>query len=264
MFRMRRSVKRKVGLVLLSVTAGAGLITAGGIIGNLRARGVYEAGLAEQTMRIEQAERLAYVTTKEVRAGEVFTAENTERRVLLSEQAVEGLATDVLGTVACADLQAGAILQTVLCGAAELSETERECVLEEIAQAECFPDYAVIDVRIRYPNGESYCVLHKKVLRREDGEEVCRLSLTETEQLLLSGAKYDVERYSGTTLYAVAFLEERLQKEADSCYIPPASVILQIQKCAEETEASKDWYGLRTELEERLRINKEQREETMY
>ncbi|MBQ9767636.1 MAG: hypothetical protein IJW37_06005 [Lachnospiraceae bacterium] len=264
MLRLRRSVKRNIGILLLSVTAGAGLLAAGEFLGKMRARQSYETRLAEQTLRIESAERLAYITTKEVKAGEVFTAENTERRYLLSEQAAEGLAIEVLGKVSCANLKVGTIIQNALCGEAEVSDTERECVFEDIEQAERYSDYAVIDVRIRYPNGENYCVLHKKVLRREEGEETCRLSLTEPEQLLISGARYDAERYNGTTLYAVAFLEERLQAEADSRYIPPAQVILQLQQSAEDVGVAEEWYGLRTALEERLRKNKELREENLY
>ncbi|MGN1084278.1 MAG: hypothetical protein ACI4QX_04705, partial [Lachnospiraceae bacterium] len=183
------------------------------------------------------------------------------RRYLLSEQTPEGLAQEVFGMTACADLPAGSIVNTALCSRQEFSGTERECVFEDIMLSDCFPDYKTVDVRLRYPNGENYCVLKKKRLRREgENTERCSFSLTEAEQLLISAAQYDTEVYEGAELYVVAFVEERLQKEADSFYIPPGQVILQLQELGtKEVNVSDRWYELREALEKRLLQNREQR-----
>jgi len=261
MLRLRRSVRRRIGVTILSMIVGGGLLVMGVVFGSRRTEQAYEEVLKEKTVRMNNANQLVYITTSEVRAGEIFSEKNTEQRYLLTEQAEEGIAKEVLGMVACADLMPGVILNTALCGVSDLFETERECVFEDIAQVEKFPDYAVVDVRIRYPNGENYCVLGRKVLRREEEDaNGCRLYLTEAEQLLISAARYDAEVYDGTTLYAVAFLEERLQEEADSRYIPSEQVILQLQQSAEEIGITENWYSLRRALEERLQKNKEQKE----
>lgn len=264
MLRMRRSMKRKIGIAMLSVVVGAVLLIAGGIVGNYRAKQSYEAVLEEKDARLRSAERMVYITTKEVKAGERFSEDNTELRYLLSEQAEEGLVTEVIGRVACTDLSPGVILHTALCGEAEVSETERKCVFEDIEQVEMFPDHSVVDVRIRYPNGENYCVLGRKVLWRGEDAESCCLSLTEEEQLLMSAARYDAEIYDGTVLYVVAFLEERLQEEGNSRYIPSEQVTMQLQHVAEDMVVTDEWYGLRKALEERLRKNREQREENLF
>lgn len=254
MWRLRRSVKRKILFFILLAAGGAGIFLSGAIVSARRAARVYGALLAERDALIDGARRLAYVTVREVKAGESFTPENTERRYLLSEQAEEGLAEEVFGLAACADLPAGSIVSTALCGSQEFLGTERECVFGDILLPDCFEDYKMVDVRIRYPNGENYCVLKQKRLRRgQENPEECRFALTEAEQILLSAARYDTEVYKGAELYVVAFVEERLQKEADSFYVPPAQVILQLRESGtEEISIPAGWYGLRESLEQRL------------
>lgn len=254
MWRLRRSVKRKILFYFLLVAGGAGIFLFGGAISAKRTAKAYDVLLAERDALIQGAERLAYVTVREVKAGESFTPENTERRYLLSEQAEEGIAGEVFGLAACADLPAGSIVSTALCGSQEFLGTERECVFEDISLPDCFSDYEMVDVRIRYPNGENYCVLKQKRLRRrQENPEECRFTLTETEQILLSAARYDTEVYRGAELYVVAFVEERLQKEADSFYVPPAQIIMQLKESGtEELSVPVSWYKLRESLEQRL------------
>lgn len=266
MWRLRRSVKRRIFVFLVLTAAGTGIFLIGDLSAAYRVRTAYEVLLSERDSLINGARRRAYVTVKEVKAGESFTAENTEQRYLLSEQAEEGLAQEVFGLAACADLPAGSIIHTALCSPQEYSGTERECVFEDILLSDCFADYEMVDVRLRYPNGENYCVLKKKRMRR-NGEkaEECRFALTEAEQILISAAQYDTEVYQGAELYVVAFVEERLQKEADSFYVPPRQVILQLQKLeTKELEVSAQWYGIREALEERLIQNREQRLENRF
>lgn len=265
MFRIRRSRKRKIWISMFFVSMGVGTFMAGKSWGDALTGQRYEKILATQTARLENAGRLVFITTREIKAGEAFGTENTKQCYLLSEQAEEGLVHEVTGMVACADLMPGIILQTALCTGAELSETERECVLEGILRTELFTDGSVVDVRIRYPNGENYCVLGKKVLQREEGTgESCKFILTETEQLLMSAAQYDAEVYTGTVLYAVSYVEERLQREADSRYLPPEQVLQQLQQLTENIESSENRAELRKALEERLSENQKQREELPF
>lgn len=261
MRRLRRSVKRKFLFLLLLTAGGVAVFFTGSVLASCRTAKKYEVLLAERDAVIGNAGRFAYVTVRNIRAGESFTPENTEKRYLLSEQAPESIAGEVFGMTACADLPAGSIVGTALCSRQELLGTERECVFDDIMCSDCFEDYETVDVRIRYPNGENYCVLKKKRLRRsKENTEECRFFLTEAEQILVSAAQYDMQVYEGAELYAVAFVEERLQKEADSFYVPPRQVILQLQELKTEgTDVSAQWYGLREALEQRLKQNRERR-----
>lgn len=265
MWRLRRSVRRKIGSVFLWAAIGCGMFTIGSVLTKNRTEKAYGSLLAEKRNRISSAERFVCITTKEVKVGEAFTEENTEQKLLLSEQAPETLVQDVFGMVACADLQPGVILNTALCSRKEFSDTVRECVFDDIARVGNFGDYEVVDVRIRYPNGENYCVLRKKLMcKTEEDAEECSFWLTEAEQLMISAAQYDADVYDGTILYVVGFLEERLQQETGSDYIPSKQVILEMQRLDLNNTAPKEWYELRRALEERLINNREERAEKRF
>ena len=247
-------------LVLLIAAA----LFAGGSITKHRIEKRYQQLLAERDMRLTEATRIAVMTTKEVKAGEAFSAENTEKRLVLSEQAAEYLLTDAIGKIATADLAQGMLLTTAVCEENAVRETERVCIYDDILYAEGFEEYAAVDVRIRYPNGENYCVLQKKRLQKDMSDEGCKFTLTEEEQLLMSGARYDAEVYDGTVLYVVRFLEERLQGENDRTYIPPEQIIAQMVKAEDGMAEGAELYEERMKLEKRLKENKEKREETGY
>ena len=259
MWRLRRSVKKRILLCVVCVTAQVlGLILCETAVRQMLVR-TYETALEEKNRTLEAAGRTVYVTGEEVKAGECFTEQNVEKKFLLCEQAPELLVTDAVGMTACTDLPAGVILTTALCSEQSFEETERECVFRQIAFAESFSEGETVDVRIRYANGENYCVIAKKRLQKEGGEELCRFHLTEEEQLLISAACYDVEVYEGATLYLVGYREERLQEDTASRYIPSIQVLIQL---GERNEAYRncfaEWSEQRNSLESRLAEHREQ------
>lgn len=254
MWRMRRSVRKRLLFVSLVIVVQVMLF----YLCQATVRHItvekYEALLEEKELVLAEAGRTVYITRTEVRAGERFTEENTERRRLLCEQNQESLATDVLGMTACADLSEGVILNTALCCKEEYAATERQCIFTNIGFAEEFSSNAVVDVRIRYANDENYCVLKKKRLQRDEGaERSCVFFLTEEEQLFMSAAQYDVDVYEGAELYLVGFMEERLQEEALSEYVPSVQILAQLRGWSERYKDSfPARCELRTELEKRL------------
>lgn len=260
MRRMRRSVRKRLIFAGVCVVVQVLLFCIGQATVYRIVTGKYEAILEEKEEILTTAGRTVYITTAGVKAGETLTEENTERRYLLSEQNPETLATDVLGMKACADLSEGVIINTALCCKPEAATSERRCIFYNIGFAECFSPYDVVDVRLRYANGENYCVLKKKQLQEGDDEKACGFYLTESEQLLMSAAQYDVETYSGAELYVVGFMEARLQGDAISEYLPSVQVVAQLKEWSEEYRRSyKVWCERRIELEQRLIEHRKQR-----
>lgn len=263
MRRIRRSTKRRILFAFLCIGVQIGLffICRAGVMRVTAGR--YEALLAEQEQRFSSAGRMAYITTDRVKAGAYFTEENTEKRYLLSEQNPEGLAQNVIGTVACTEVAEGMIVTTALCREKIVEVSERECVFDCIEDAECFAENTVVDVRIRFGNGENYCVLKKKRLfRKPEEQEVCRFFLSEEEQLLMSAALYDTEVYEGTRLYVVGLWEERLQEEEGSSYLPCVRIVEQLRGWNKEYDTKYSrWCRRRTALETRLEEHERQRRE---
>lgn len=254
MWRMRRSVRKRLLFIGLCIVVQVILFCVCQVSVKQIIVKKYEMLLEEKEVVLATAERTVYITKAEVKAGETFTEDNTERRRLLCEQNPEALATEVFGMTACADLSEGVIINTALCCEVEYAKTERECIFSNIGFTEAFPDNAVVDVRIRYANGENYCVLRKKRLQKDgDAEKICGFSLTEEEQLFMSAAQYDVDVYEGAELYLVGFMEERLQEDAISEYVPSVQVLSQLREWNEKYSKSFSVRcELRTELEKRL------------
>lgn len=253
MRKIRRSTKRRIWLVLCLCLAA--ILLCGGTMyfTGRQYQKRYEPVLLEKEQRLTAAERKVFVTTRFISAGEELSRENCALMSVLSDQEQALFAGEVYGKKACADLAGGTQILDALCCEESYLPTQRENVAEDIAQCENFSDYDLVDVRIRYPNGENYCVLQKKRLRKNEGKpKQHRLVLSEVEQILLSGARYDVETYRGCELYFVAFAEERLQEQTESRYIPPKQEITQLLELTEENEADASWYAYRQELELRL------------
>lgn len=260
MRRMRRSSKKKLlyvtGGILLQILLFFGCL----FFSERRSTNRYERSVKKKEERIRQAEREVFITRREIRPGEAFTEENTEYVSLLSEQEASLLATEVEGYFAAIGLPAGRMVYVTDCCERSPLETEKECVFYDIGNVDYFEDFATVDVRIRYGNGENYCVLRGKRLSKQTEEkDGCSFCLTEEEQLLMSGATYDAESYRGTTLYLVG-TKDVVQGGMDNCFLPPLQTLLQLegQGVSEMTEY-KDRQRLRLALEERLSEHERQR-----
>ena len=220
----------------------------------------YEIRLAAKDATLEAAGRLVYITKETVSAGEVFTVHNVEKRYVLSEQNPDALKVEAVGMVACVDLPAGVILNTSVCRSTEYGLAERVCTFREILYSECFDVYDLVDVRIRYGNGENYCVLRNKRLLPTDDEKECCFILDETEQLLMSAAEFDATTYDGAELYLVGVLQEAEEGESLTAFLPSKPVLLQLMDVDKSNIAySETGIVLRNALEQRLLEHKNSR-----
>lgn len=75
----------------------------------------------------------------------------------------------------------------------------------------------MVDIRIGFPNGEDYVVLaHKNIISVDDAGMVLKVS--EEDIMKMSSAKIDVNKYEGTRIYAVKYVDNN-QKPATSYYL---------------------------------------------
>lgn len=258
--RMRRSKKKRLlyisGGLLLQIFLFFGCI----FFTEYRGKNRYEQSVKKAEERIRQAERKVFVTKREIRPGEAFTEENTEYVTALSEQNAGLFATNAVGYFATSELPAGRMVYVTDCCERRPLETEKECVFYDMGDAEFFEDFTTVDVRIRYGNGENYCVLSgKKLTKQAEEKNACSFYLTEKEQLLMSGATYDAETFRGTTLYLVG-TKESVRSGADHPYLPPLQTLLQLgaQSGSEVTEYE-EGKRLRLALEDRIAEHESQR-----
>lgn len=259
MRRLRKSVKKKIAGCVGGILVLVVVVSLTGVCAGKYYEKKYRPMLMEKQEQIDQAQRFVYVATKDIAPGELFTEQNSMFCCAMSEEEREVLAADVFGKTANTALKAGAFIHWDQCTEMINDDTERECIFTDIACADGFPALAVVDVRLRYPNGENYCVLKKKRLyKSETSTEESRLFLNESEQVLISAARYDAAIFSGAELYYVAFLEERLQEDTESRYIPSEQSIRQLMELGDPM-ATMSWINLRKALEQRQNEERERR-----
>ncbi len=250
---LRRSVRKRIQWGVVIVTVQLLLLCLCHVTVKHMTSKKYEEVLAEKELLLMSAERMVYITKESVRAGEAFTEENVEKRYVLCEQDASTLKVDVIGSVARVDLQEGVILNTSVCSTEEYNTSDRKCTFQGIGFSDCFEAYDLVDVRIRYGNGENYCVLREKRLLPTEREGGCCFVLNETEQILMSGAGFDTEMYDGAELYLVGIPNEREEEEGVSMFIPSEQILLQLRKLDGDNETfSEKGTELRKALEMRL------------
>ncbi len=259
---LRRSVRKRIRWGFIIVAVQLFLLCLCRITVKQTTVKKYEEVLAEKEKLLVAAERMVFITTEPVRAGEVFTEENVEKRYVLCEQDAVTLKVDVIGSVARVDLPAGVILNTSVCSTEEYNASDRRCTFQGICFSDCFEAYDLVDVRIRYGNGENYCVLRKKRLLPTGREGGCCFVLNETEQLMMSGAGFDTEMYEGAELYLVGIPNEWEKEEGLSMFMPSEQVLLQLRKLDSDNEIfSEKGLELRKALEIRLSEHRKRRKD---
>lgn len=257
---LRRSVKKRIRWGVLIVAVQVFLLFLCQTLVKQKVTKEYETRLAAKEAILEAAGRLVYITKETVSAGEVFTEQNVEKRYVLSEQDPDTLKVEAIGAVACVDLPAGVILNTSVCRSTEYGVSERVCTFREILYSECFDAYDLVDVRIRYGNGENYCVLRNKRLLPTEDEKECCFILDETEQLLMSAAEFDAATYGSAELFLVGVPQEAEEGELLSAFLPSKQVLLQLMDVDKSNKVySETGIELRNALEQRLLEHKNSR-----
>lgn len=182
----------------------------------------YEEQARQTEEIIKQHTRTVYVPVHEICAGEPIEESVLESREVLYSQSPELLfSSDDIGKKALVDIAAGTYMIKNLVDQSDVMGECREVCYQSIQLTENIKNYDVVDVRIRYPNGEDYIVLTgKTIYLDEENYGRCYLQLNEEEILMMSAAMYDVTLYRGTEIYTSRYIEPILQPRSVVTYLP--------------------------------------------
>jgi hypothetical protein len=161
-------------------------------------------------------------------SGEAISEENTVKKIVYASQPQEIYITEEdLGKISRLDIFAGTqLIQSMLTEKLVSSEL-RELEYNVISVSSNITNNDTIDIRIRYPNGESYIVLTKKVLKSYIPETAsCYLWMDEEEILRMSAAIVDAGVYPGTTLFVTKYIEPDIQSASAVTYTPSLSILM--------------------------------------
>lgn len=216
----------------------------------------YEMLLQEKNDTIEQNTQTVFVALQDVRKGEAVTEEMlTSMQVFSSQDSSLYFSEEDFGKEALNDIRAGSFVDKVMVNQSGQVDQLREVCVDGILISENTKDNDVVDIRIRYSNGEDYVVLSGKQLRLHEGDyKHCYLRVGEEELLLIAAALVDADCFEGAVLYTTKYIEASIQKKSEVTYLPREELLELMKNSPNIAVFTQDYEigTLREELEKRL------------
>lgn len=229
--RLKRTTKQyiMVALICIIVIGSAAIVTSFIMIEQIREE--YEFLIKESRQEINDNKKSIYVTLSDIKAGEVLSLDKIEKKLVYTSQPIESYATkDEIGKAAMIDIPKGYHIVKSMLAQNTVSSVLREVEYEVIYISSNIKANDYVDIRISYPNGESYVILSKKSIKgfRPD-MPICYLWVDEEELLRMSAAIVDAGLYGGSSLYMTKYIEPNIQDSSVITYTPSVSILSLIE-----------------------------------
>lgn len=254
---------KKKHVLAIVITASLGVIAAGGVAfgmkyhydGEMAAQQVsFESQLSELNSEINSVKKTALVPIEDIKWGAEIKEDMVEEKSIYSDLGEDSYMTaDQIGSIAKIDLPAGMPIYADSV-AEETHEGTREIEVNYVNLNTNLVDNDVVDIRVKFPNGEDYVVCSKQVLRNLNlASANLFLWVTEDEILCLNSAVVDAN-INGGKLYVTHYVEPALQTESVANYQPNIDVLNLIAQDPNIVDVSKRNLSatVRSEMEERL------------
>jgi hypothetical protein len=231
-FRLKRTTKQyiTVAVLCLLVIGGAACITAFVVINQIKEE--YQTLLNNAYQDMAMNKRNVYMATEDIKAGDALTVNNLERATVYSSQPQESYITQKeIGKLALIDIPAATHVLATMITEHTVSSELREMEYQVISISSNIESNDTVDVRIVYPNGESYIVLSKKMMKGVvEGSLGCYLWMNEEEILRMSAAIVDAALYTGSQLITTKYIEPAIQEASRVTYTPSIAILSLLEK----------------------------------
>lgn len=225
--RLKRTTRQyiTVAFICIAVIGTAAIATSAAMIGQIRQE--YENMLGEARQEMDDNKKTVLAALSDIKTGELLSEDMVEEKTVYSSQPGESYITkDDLGKAAIIDIPAGTHIIKSMVAKSDVSPSLREVVYEVFHISSNIEANDFADIRILYPNGESYIVLSKKQLKGYQPDmPVCYLWVDEEELLRMSAAIVDAALYTGSILYMTKYIEPNIQEASVVTYTPSISVL---------------------------------------
>lgn len=220
----------------------------------------YQVRLDAKESILESKKRIVYVPIKKIKAGVMITRQNTQKTLYYSDsEQVEFFDDNDIGKTALITLKKDMPIFKNMITKNPVSKSLREQEFTEINLSSNLEQGDLIDVRIVFPNGESYVVLSKKSIKQlAIDKNGCYMDLDAEELDRIQGAFVDAY-LNKATLYTVKYIESALQEASVVNYTPSIEVINLIENDPNIINISSDYLSesARNSLETRLNTFRE-------
>lgn len=252
---MRKSTKRAIiGSTIFIIVLGSAL------------SGLYytkvkklEDEYAQKVYQIEKEladkKKQVYVSTKKIKVGEVINDSNVSVSTWYSDRdSTQFIEPSDLGKRALVDIPKGSAVLHSMIKNKNVDSTAREQEFTQLNLSSNLVKGDLVDVRIVYPNGESYVVLSQKTLNSlAEGKNGCYMTLNAEELDLVQSSFVDAY-VNKAMLYTVRYVQESLEDGSIPNYTPSKQVAQLIEKDPNIKQVSSNYLSeyTRTTLEDRL------------
>ena len=225
--RLKRTTRQyiTVAFICIAIIGTAAVATSVVMIGQIRQE--YEYMLSKARQEMDENKKNVLVALSDIKTGEILTADKVEKKIVYSSQPDESyITTDDLGKPVIIDIPQGTHIVKSMMAQDDVSPVLREVEYDVIQVSSNIEANDFVDVRIFYPNGETFVVLSKKQLKGYQPDmPVCYLWVDEEEILRMSAAIVDAALYSGSKLYMTKYIEPNIQQASLITYTPSISVL---------------------------------------
>lgn len=226
----------------------------------IQIKDAYEIKIQEKEQFLDKKRRVVYVPTKKIKPGVMITRNNTQKIVYYSDSEQKEFFSDRdLGSTALITLNKDTPIFKNMITENVVSDSLREQEFTEINLSTNLQEDDSIDVRIVFPNGESYVVLSKKVVKQLAVEKNgCYIDLNAEELDRVQSAFVDAY-LNKATLYTVKYIQSSLQDPSIVNYTPSVDVIELIESDPNIVSISSKYLSesARNSLETRLNTFRE-------
>lgn len=223
--RLKRKFK-KVSIFIILTILIVGSFAAIYMVSINQMRAVYEAELDYAKTTLADNTKSVYIATRNIGAGEKLQDDNVSQiEALMSLDSQILISEEDIGSVVAVDIAANHPITKSMLLHTEYENSLRETQFDVIVLNSNLRDGDVVDVRIRFQNGEDYVVLaQKQLFHLSLPNAVCYMNLTEDELQLMSSAIVDAGCYEAV-LYTVKYVASNVQAASQITYQPSETVL---------------------------------------
>lgn len=225
--RLRKSTKQYIMVAVISfliLSIGYGTVI---LFSNKNLKQKYEEIVHSLAIEQQQFKHQIYVANTDLIAGEILQEEHLSLDITYTKQPENTfIDKEDIGKVVLIDLCKGTQILKPMLTKFPVSDDLREVKYNVIHISDHILTNDTVDIKICYPNGETYVIVSKKLIKNyETGMDCCCFWLTEKEQHRMAAAIVDAGLYQGTYLYLTKYVEPVLQVAAKPTYVPNIEVL---------------------------------------
>lgn len=229
--KMKKSTKKLILLsILIFVLLGVSFSVLY-FIKKMKLEKEYKQLMYETEEMLNSKRREVFLATKKIKIGEKITMNNTKRVEYYSDSPQEDfISQEDFGKRVLIQISKDKTILKCMVTKNEIDPTLREQEFTEINLSANLKKNDMVDVRIAYPNGESFVVLSQKTLKLLSYESNgCYIDLDSEELDRVQSAFVDCYLHKGT-LYTVKYVQESFREASIVNYTPSVQVINLIER----------------------------------